>query len=110
RHDVFGAIMAKIASTERAEHDACVAMQSGAFDFAGACPAGRTIGGNVARLARAPQRAEDRCRAADKAAGTGEYARLVEDDRGVGIIVIPPAEQRPGMVDWHAAEPEPRQA
>ena len=110
RHDVLGAVMAEIAAGKHAEHDARIAMQPGALDLAGACPTRRTISGDVARLARAPQRSADRRRAADETAGAGQHAGLVEDDGGVGVIVIPPAEQRPGTVDRHGAEPEPGQS
>lgn len=73
-------------------------------------PPCRAVGGEVVGLARAPDRAEDGRAASDESASRGDRARLVEDDRRIGIEVIPPREQRPRMVDGLAESGEPRWA
>src|SRR3546814_9925906 len=72
------------------ENGARVAEQSGAFHLANLGPARGAVGGDMALLPGAPERAEDRGGAADEAAGAGERARLVEDVRRVGVVAIPP--------------------
>lgn len=74
------------------------------------CPTRRAIGGEIARLARAPERPEDRSAAADKSASCRDCPRLVENDRRIRIEVIPPREDRPRMVDWLIEGDEPRRA
>src|SRR3546814_12562450 len=81
------------------ENGARVAGQSGAFHLANLGPARGAVGGDMALLPGAPERAADRGGAAAEAAGAGERARLVEDVRRVGVVAIPPREDRPGMLD-----------
>src|SRR3546814_10852691 len=64
----------------------------------------------MALLPGAPERAEDRGGAADEAAGAGERARLVEDVRRVGVVAIPPREDRPGLIDRCMEQREPGEA
>lgn len=93
-----------------AECDTALVEQSGSVDVLVRRPACRAIGGEVARLARAPQRAEDRRAAADEPAGRGDRTRLVEDDRRIGIESEPPREDRPGMIDRLPEGDEPGRA
>ena len=108
-HDVLGTIVTQIAPCEAAEDDACIAVEAGAFDLLALRPARRTICGNATRLARAPQGSEDRGGAACKAAGTGKGSSLVKDAWGIGLVVEPPAKERPWPVKRQATEPEPGQ-
>ena len=109
-HDMLRAVMAQVTLAQHAEHDTGIAMEAGALDLAGIGPARRAIGGDLARLARAPQGAEDRRAAANETAGAGEHPCLVENARGIGIVMVPPAKQRPGAVDRQVVQPKPRHA
>src|SRR3546814_8537083 len=87
-HDMLGPVVPEIATVMTTENGARVAEQSGAFHLANLGPARGAVGGDMALLPGAPERAEDRGRAADAAAGAGARARLVEDVRRGGVVAI----------------------
>lgn len=97
--------MAQVTAVEQAEEHARQAHQPGLDDFRGGGPARRAVGGDAARLARAPHRHADGHR--HQAAGPGNGAALGEDVRRVGVKEKPPLEQAPGVVDRRAEEIEP---
>ena len=108
-HDMLGTVMAQIAAIELTQENTGIAEQARALDFARRRPARGAVGGDVARLARAPERAEHGRSAADEAARGSERPGLVEDVGRIGLVMIPPGEERPGPVDRQLAEPEPGQ-
>lgn len=107
RHDVLGTVVAQIVSAEAAEQHAGILMQPGGIDLAAIRPARRSIGGDVVRLARAPQRPGDRGTAADETAGSRQRPGFVEHGGRIGVVVIPPREQRPGTIDRQPADDRP---
>ena len=99
--------MPEIAAARAAQEYAGITVKAGPLDLVRPGPARRTIGGDVTRLPRAPERACDRRAAADETARAGERAGLVENMRRIGIVVIPPGEERPGTIDRRASSHEP---
>ena len=93
--------------TKPAEEHARIAVETGAFDLLAVCPARRPIGSNVARLASAPQRSRDRSTAAHKTACARDRTGAIEDIRRIGIEMVPPRKDRPGMIDRPMAKDEP---
>src|SRR5690349_21361827 len=57
--------------------------------------------------ASAPQRSDDGSGTTDESARASHHAGPVEDRRCIGIEVEPPAEQRPGPVEWESEKREP---
>src|SRR3546814_9269587 len=66
-HDMLGPVVPEIATVMTTENGARVAEQSGAFHLANLGPARGAVGGDMALLPGAPERAEDRGGAADEA-------------------------------------------
>ncbi len=110
RHDMLGAVVAKIVTVEPAEDDAAITEQSGRRDVLAGRPASRAIGGEVAGLPRPPDRSKDRGAAPQEAAGRSDRACLVEDDRRIGVEREPPWKDRPRMVDRTIECDEPGRA
>ena len=104
-HDMLGAVVAEIVGRRAAEEDARVAEQPGARDLASRRPARRAVGGDVAPTG-ARARASRRSAAPQprKPLAAGERAGPVEHLRRIGLVMIPPAEQRPGPVERQLAE------
>src|SRR6185312_6436523 len=73
-------------------------------------PAGRAIGSHMLGLAGTPQRAQNRNTASDKSACPRDSARLIEYRRSVGIISVPPNEQRPHGIDPYTEHDKPGRA
>jgi hypothetical protein len=110
RHDVLRALMPQVAALKCPEEGSCVGEKAGPSDVRQTCPAGGTIGRDMAALPCTPQRSSDSRAAADKAAGAGDHARAVEHLRRIGVEVIPPPEQRPGAIDRATKRKEPRRS
>ena len=109
-HDMFRAVVAQIARVHAAQENARVCSQPRGTNVASARPTRGAIGRDVAPLSCAPDRTGDGGPAGDKAAGRGDATGLVEHDRGIGIEVKPPGEDRPRRIDRRAAEREPGHA
>src|SRR3546814_2486692 len=101
------AIMAQIAPAFAAEEHTRIVEQAGAVDLSRGGPAGGPIGGDLARLPRAPERPGDGGAAAKESARPGDHPRLVEDVRRVGVVVIPPREDGPRSIDRRVEQNEP---
>src|SRR3546814_9769375 len=101
------AVMAEILAPDAAKRDTRSPEQAGGSDILSRRPAGRTVGGDIARLACPPDRSEDRGSAAEQSTAGGDGAGLVEDDWCIGVEREPPGENRPWMIDRHAEQTEP---
>src|SRR3546814_12521607 len=91
-HDMLGAIMAQIAPAFAAEEHTRIVEQAGAVDLSRGGPAGGPIGGDLARLPRAPERPGDGGAAAQESARPGTPPSLVADIRPIRRGLIPPRE------------------
>src|SRR3546814_18441673 len=92
------AVMAVILAPDAAKRDTRSPEQAGGSDILSRRPAGRTVGGDIARLACTPDRSEDRGSAAEQSTAGGDGACFVEDDGCIGVEREPPGEKRPGMI------------
>src|SRR3546814_4802567 len=102
------AVMAEILAPDAAKRDTRSPEQAGGSDILSRRPAGRTVGGDIARLACPPDRSEDRGSAAEQSTAGGDGAGLVEDDWCIGVERAPPGENRQWMIDRQAEPNEPR--
>ena len=107
RHDMLGAVMAQVVGSHPSRHDTLCAEEPRRFQVGAGAPARRTVGRDIARLPRTPQRPSDRGGAADEAARRGDRARPVEDGGGIGLELEPPGEERPRAVDRMSPQHEP---
>src|SRR3546814_1080204 len=87
------AVMAVILAPDAAKRDTRSPEQAGGSDILSRRPAGRTVGGDIARLACPPDRSEDRGSAAEQSTAGGDGAGLVEDDWCIGVEREPPGER-----------------
>src|SRR5690606_37849019 len=71
-HDMLRTVMAQIAAAKLSEEHTGIAKQPGPLDLGEPRPTGGTVGGDMARLPRAPERSCDRGAASQKAAGAGD--------------------------------------
>src|SRR3546814_8350710 len=99
--------MAERWATGTAEKDAGSPEEPGVIDLTLVRPAGGAIGGDEPVLARAPQRADDGRGAPHDAAGAGQHAGPIEDIRSVCVVVVPPLEQLPRLIDRRAERHRP---
>ena len=97
-HDMLWPVVAKVAVMDAPQKRAGITQQAGTFHLAILGPARRTIGGDVALLARAPQRAEYRRAASHESARGRQRAGLGKDMGRISIVMVPPREQRPRLV------------
>ena len=73
-------------------------------------PTCRAVGGDKARLPRAPYRHGDGDHNGHQAAAARDGTAHVEDMRRVGIEEEPPLKESPGVIDRRSKEVEPRRA
>jgi hypothetical protein len=107
RHDVLGSIMPEVAGVKATQEHAGIFEKSGFGDLLGRCPSGGAVSRDVRGLPRPPDRSRYGCGAAGKPARARKHSRFVEHLRRIGFIMIPPGEERPGMVDRRVAEQKP---
>ena len=99
--NVFRSVMAQIMPAMAAEDDTVRAEQSGRVDFLVGGPARRTIGLDVLCLARSQDRHGDGDRDGDESAGRRDKGALDEYRWRVGVVGIPPPEERRRIIDRH---------
>src|SRR3546814_15467558 len=100
------AVMAEILAPDAAKRDTRSPEQAGGSDILSRRPAGRTVGGDIARLACPPDRSEDRGSAAEQSTAGGDGAGLVEDDGCIGVERETPGETPPWRIDRNADQTE----
>ena len=104
---MFGTVVAKIFITPTSEHHAVMTEQAGFTNFAGLSPAGRSVGGDLLDLPRAPDRHGDGYDDRSDAAGRCDVRALDEDRARIGIVGEPPPKEGWRVVDWPAEDVEP---
>src|SRR5690606_11089079 len=102
--------MAEVLVTILAEEHAGRLRQPGLATVICFGPARRTVGGDEARLPRAPHRHRNGNDHGHEAAATRDGPAYVEDMRRIGIEEEPPLEQPPRVIDRRSKEVKPRRA
>ncbi len=109
-HHMLRTIVAQIVAVLDAKEDAGGPHQSGARDLAVRGPARGAVGRDLPVLPRAPKRPGDSGGACHEARAPRQQPRLVEDIGRIGLVVEPPAEQRPRTIDRNIEQGEHRRA
>ena len=100
--------MAQIRTPVAPEHDAVRPEQAGALDLPRCRPAGRAVGLDGLGLPCARHRHADRDRDGDEATRCRDVRAFEEDRRRIGVIGVPPPEERRRQIDRQAwRKPEP---
>ncbi len=108
--DVFRAFMAEVLAAMQPEENP-VGLDQPSFAYVFRIgPACRTVGGDKARLPRAPHRHGDGDHHGHQTTSTRDGPADIEDVRRVGIKEEPPLEQPPRVIDRGSKEVEPWRA
>ena len=107
---MLGAVMTEIVAIIAAEHDTVGTEQARGFHLVLSGPAGGAVGRSAFRFAGAPDRHADGDGYGDEAARRRDHPALGEDLRRVGVVEIPPPEERRRIVDRQAEQGKPGRA
>lgn len=104
---MLGAVMTEIVALDPAEQDPIGVEQTGGLDLFRFSPTRRSIGGDILRLSRTKDRHADRDGDGDEAARSRDDRPFDEHLLCIGIVEIPPPEERWRIVDRPARHHEP---
>ena len=102
--------MTQIALLPTPQEHAFIRKQSGAFQIGCAGPSRRAVSGDMALVATAQDRTNDRRQKAERRTGDRDQPATCEHFRRIGFIGVPPLEQPPRFIDWCFACDEPGRA